>query len=194
MERQIRQIQGGKSIYSCCSVSSSVAANLKVSSSQVQDGVASKSQNGLQGTAARRSSFWRCSTANPPQRNAARRILEWIWICSASASPKSGMHQSALKLEEISLPMQWGQVVEYTGHPHRARARMPKKKLVPLVSSNPRWYPHSWAVAIRSSASHTVLRHVEEQATHLVVRSLRDARRVSCQWRSSALSSWMLSN
>ena len=102
----------------------SVAANLKVSSSQVQDGVASKSQNGLQGTAARRSSFWRCSTANPPQRNAARRILEWIWICSASASPESGMHQNALKWEEISLPMQWGQVVEYTGHPHRARARM----------------------------------------------------------------------
>ena len=49
------------------------------------------------------------------------------------------------------------------------------KKLVPLVSSNPRWYPPSWAIAIRSSASTTVLRHVEEQATHLVALSLRDA-------------------
>ena len=58
--------------------SSSIAANLKVSLLQVQDGVASKSQNGLQGTAVRRSSFWRFSTANPPQRNVARRILEWI--------------------------------------------------------------------------------------------------------------------
>ena len=33
------------------------------------------------------------------------------------------MHQNAFQLEEISLPEQWAQVVEHTGHQHRARAR-----------------------------------------------------------------------
>ena len=122
--RQFRQWQGKKSIYSCCSVSSSVAANLKVSPSQVPDGVASKSQIGFQCTSARRSTFWWFSAANQCQRNTARRILEQFVLCSAFASADSGMQQNAFQLDDWSVPVQWGQVVEHTGHQHRARARL----------------------------------------------------------------------
>ena len=34
------------------------------------------------------------------------------------------MHQLVFQSEEWSLPMQWDQVVEPTGHPRRAKARM----------------------------------------------------------------------
>ena len=104
--------------------SSSVAANLKVSPSQVPDGVASKSQIGFQCTSARRSTFWWFSAANQCQRNTARRILEQFVLCSAFASADSGMQQNAFQLEDWSVPVQWGQVVEHTGHQHRARARL----------------------------------------------------------------------
>ena len=90
----------------------------------VQNGVARESQNGLQGTPMRRSSFWRCRTANQRQRNAARRILEPFLVCSALASPDAGMHQYAFQVEELSVPVQWSQVVDHIGHPDRAAARM----------------------------------------------------------------------
>ena len=62
--------------------------------------------------------------ANQRQRNATRRDLEPFLLCSALASTDAGMHQYAFQVEELSVPVQWSQVVDHIGHPDRAAARM----------------------------------------------------------------------
>ena len=99
------------------------------------DGMGSESQNGLQCTAARRSSLWWFRTTNQRQRNAARHILEWIGLCCASVSPVVRSAPVCLPSARITQPVQWGQASQHPGQEHRARAR-PRAHLGDLGSAS----------------------------------------------------------